>query len=613
MTSYIVGLSAYYHDSAVALLADGEIIGAAQEERFTRIKQDKNYPANALEFCLKRANISIDEVEKIFYYENPKKKLRRIMSTYLNFGVAGYGSFVSELPAWIFEKSNVKRTLSRELQSQFGSSMILPSIEYIDHHMSHAGAAFFPSPFPRAAVMCIDGVGEWATTSAWVGEGNTIRPVWDIEFPHSLGLLYSAITYFCGFKVDSGEYKLMGLAPYGEPRYAQVIRDNLIDVKPDGSFWMNMEYFDYAVGSSMINQKFETLFGGPRRKPEALITKREFDLAASIQLVLEETLILLAKSVRMQTGQKALCLAGGVALNCVANGKLLKTRIFDDIWVQPAAGDSGGALGAALVGWHMRKQQPRRLTGRDAMQSALLGSSYSNAEIEAALTASGAVFRYAEEDELYGEVADLLAKGNVVGWFQGQMEFGPRSLGARAILGDARNVTMQSVLNLKIKNRESFRPFAPAVLEEHASQWFQTDRPSPYMLFVVGVEEKRRRTLSEQEKNLDGIELLKCIRSSIPAVTHVDYSARVQTVGARDNTPFRKLLDAFYQKTGCPVLVNTSFNVRGEPIVESPENAYLCFMRTQMDYLVIGQYILSKVDQAELVEEKDWREEFALD
>ncbi|KVL14670.1 carbamoyltransferase family protein [Burkholderia sp. MSMB1826] len=613
MTSYIVGLSAYYHDSAVALLADGEIIGAAQEERFTRIKQDKNYPANALEFCLKRANISIDEVEKVFYYENPKKKLRRIMSTYLNFGVAGYGSFVSELPAWIFEKSNVKRTLSRELQSQFGSNMILPSIEYIDHHMSHAGAAFFPSPFPRAAVMCIDGVGEWATTSAWVGEGNTIRPVWDIEFPHSLGLLYSAITYFCGFKVDSGEYKLMGLAPYGEPRYAQVIRDNLIDVKPDGSFWMNMEYFDYAVGSSMINQKFEALFGGPRRKPEALITKREFDLAASIQLVLEETLILLAKSVRMQTGQKALCLAGGVALNCVANGKLLKTRIFDDIWVQPAAGDSGGALGAALVGWHMGKQQPRRLTGRDAMQSALLGSSYSNAEIEAALTASGAVFRYAEEDELYGEVADLLAKGNVVGWFQGQMEFGPRSLGARAILGDARNVTMQSVLNLKIKNRESFRPFAPAVLEEHASQWFQTDRPSPYMLFVVGVEEKRRRTLSEQEKNLDGIELLKCIRSSIPAVTHVDYSARVQTVGARDNTPFRKLLDAFYQKTGCPVLVNTSFNVRGEPIVESPENAYLCFMRTQMDYLVIGQYILSKVDQAELVEEKDWREEFALD
>ncbi|MCA8060800.1 carbamoyltransferase [Burkholderia sp. AU38729] len=614
MTSYIVGLSAYYHDSAVALLADGEILGAAQEERFTRIKQDKNYPAHALDFCLRRANISIGDVEKIFYYENPKKKLRRIMSTYLHFGLPGYRSFVSELPSWLFEKVNVKKTLSRELMRQFGANAPLPPIEYIDHHVSHAAAAFFPSPFPRAAVLCIDGVGEWATTSAWIGDGNAINPVWDIEFPHSLGLLYSAITYFCGFKVDSGEYKLMGLAPYGEPRYAKTIRDHLIDVKPDGSFWLNMAYFDYAVGNCMISPKFEQLFGGPRRKPEALITKREFDLAASIQLVLEETLILLAKSVRMQSGQKALCLAGGVALNCVANGRLLKTRIFDDIWVQPAAGDSGGALGAALAGWHGEKKQPRKLAaGRDSMKSALLGSSYDDAEIETALTACGAVFRRVDEQAMYDEVADLLAQGNVVGWFQGAMEFGPRSLGARAILGDARNLTMQSVLNLKIKNRESFRPFAPAVLEEHASQWFQTDGPSPYMLFVVGVEESRRRALTQQEKALDGIELLKCIRSSIPAVTHVDYSARVQTVGKSGNVPFRRLLETFYQQTGCPVLVNTSFNVRGEPIVESPENAYLCFMRTQMDYLVIGRYILRKTDQAELIEEKDWREEFALD
>jgi carbamoyltransferase len=613
MTSYIVGLSAYYHDSAVALLADGEIVSAAQEERFTRIKQDRNFPANALEFCLKRANISLEDVETIFYYENPKKKLNRIISTYLNFGVKGYKSFVSEMPAWIFEKVHVKRTLSRELARQFGAGCKQPPIEYIDHHVSHAAAAFFPSPFSRSAVLCVDGVGEWATTSAWVGDGNAISPVWDIEFPHSLGLLYSAITYFCGFKVDSGEYKLMGLAPYGEPRYFQTMCDHLIDIKPDGSFWLNMEYFDYAVGDSMINEKFEKLFGGPRRKPEALITGREFDLAASIQLVLEHALLRLAKSVKVQTGQKALCLAGGVALNCVANGKLLKARIFDDIWVQPAAGDSGGALGAALAGWHMEKKQPRRFTGVDSMKSALLGSSYSNDEVETALMSCGAIFRPVAESEMFNEVADLLAKGNVIGWFQGRMEFGPRSLGARAILGDARNVTMQSVLNLKIKNRESFRPFAPAILEEYVSEWFETDRSSPYMLFVVDVAQTRRRTLSEQEQELDGIELLKCIRSTIPAVTHVDYSARVQSVGRGTNPQFRKLLEAFYQKTGCPVLVNTSFNVRGEPIVESPENAYLCFMRTQMDYLVIGQYILKKEDQLPLVESKDWREEFALD
>ncbi|MDB6143470.1 MAG: Carbamoyltransferase [Pseudomonas sp.] len=610
MTSYIVGLSAYYHDSAVALLKDGEIIAAAQEERFSRVKQDKGFPAHALMFCLNQAGITIDEVEALYYYENPRKKLQRIASTYLNFGLRGYRSFISDMPAWLTRKVHVKRTVNRELRQLFGK-VPLPPIDYIDHHESHAASAFFPSPFTQAAVLCLDGVGEWATTSAWVADGNTLQPVWDIRFPHSLGLLYSAITYFCGFKVDSGEYKVMGLAPYGKPTYYQTIVDHLIDVKPDGSFWLNMEYFDYAVGDSMINERMEQLFGGPRRLPESQITQREFDLAASIQRVLEEILLKLGASLRRETGQKNLCLAGGVALNCVANGKLMASGIFDNIWVQPAAGDSGAALGAALAGWHGRKQAPRQPRQGDDMRSTLLGSSYSDAEIEPALHSLGAVFTRTPDAALSDQVADLLADGNVVGWFQGRMEFGPRSLGARSILGDARSKTMQSAMNLKIKNRESFRPFAPAVLEEHAHQWFKLDKPSPYMLFVVGVQDEKRTPTVESD--LQGIELLKCIRSTIPAVTHVDFSARVQTVGQDANPRFRQLLEAFHRKTGCPVLVNTSFNVRGEPIVESPHNAYLCFMRTEMDYLVLGTYVLRKSDQPALLKDANWRELFALD
>lgn len=613
MSSYVLGLSSGYHDSAVALLHDGEIVAAAQEERFSRVKQDPRFPGQALAFCLRQAGIGLSDVEHLFYYEDPVKKLGRITSTYLNFGWRGYRSFVSELPGWLTRKVHVRRNLRAELTSRFPGAARLPTIAYIDHHASHAGSAFFASPFQDAAVLCVDGVGEWATTSAWSGTGNTLAPVWDIRFPHSLGLLYSAITYFCGFKVDSGEYKLMGLAPYGDPIYYQHIVDHLIEIKPDGSFWLNMDYFDYAVGTTMTNARFADLFGGPRREPEARITKREFDLAASIQKVLEHVMLLLAKTLRRQTGHKNLCLSGGVALNCVANGKLLEAGIFDAIWVQPASGDSGGALGAALTGWHTRLGGARSADGGDRMKASLLGSSYSDDEIETFLKEDSAVYSRLDEQDLCAAGADLLAAGHVVGWFQGRMEFGPRSLGARSILGDARNTTMQSTMNLKIKNRESFRPFAPAVLEEYACNWFQLDRPSPYMLFVVGVENGQRTPVDAVQAQLTGIDRLNCIRSSIPAVTHIDYSARVQTVGRTENPRFRALLERFHEKTGCPVLVNTSFNVRGEPIVESPRDAYRCFMRTQMDYLMLGPFLLRKTEQPELTETTDWRTQFALD
>lgn len=613
MSAYVLGLSFGYHDSAVALLYGGEIVAAAQEERFSRVKHDPRFPANALRYCLSEAGISLNDVQTLFYYENPYKKLGRIVSTYFGFGARGYRSFVSDLPDWLLRKAHVKRAIRRELEHHFGSAARVPPIEYIDHHESHAAAAFLASPFPDAAVLCVDGVGEWATTSAWIGERNTLHPVWEIRFPHSLGLLYSAMTYFCGFKVDSGEYKLMGLAPYGSPVYYDQIVEHLIDVKPDGSFRLNMEYFDYAVGDCMVSDKFAALFGGPRREPEGVITKREFDLAASVQRVLEDTLLRIAHTLVQQTGQRNLCMAGGVALNCVANGKLLAEGLFDRIWVQPAAGDAGGALGAALAGWHTRMHHSRTIDASDRMKATLLGSVYSNAEIETALAAFGAVYERLDDETLCDRVADLLAQGNVIGWFQGRMEFGPRALGSRSILGDARNPMMQSVMNLKIKDRESFRPFAPAVLEEHVHEWFELDRPSPYMLFIVDVHESQRRKPADAERNLTGIDLLKCVRSSVPAVTHVDYSARVQTVGASSNRRFRRLLERFHEKTGCPVLVNTSFNVRGEPIVETPANTYVCFMRTQMDYLAIGNFLLRKADQPALVETTDWRKEFALD
>lgn len=613
MSSHVIGISFGYHDSAVAIVRDGEIVAAAQEERFTRIRHDASFPVNALRFCLQQAGISLAEVRGLFYYENPVKKLGRIVSTYFGFGPRGFASFISDVPDWLTHKVFVKRSIRKELAANFGRSSLIPPIHYIDHHVSHASAAFFPSQFAEAAVLCVDGVGEWATTSAWIGEANALRPVWEIRFPHSLGLLYSAMTYFCGFKVDSGEYKLMGLAPYGTPIYYSEIVENLIDLKPDGSFWLNMAYFDYAIGNCMVTDKFATLFGGPRRSPESLITKREFDLAASVQCVLEEAMLRIGRTLRAQTGQRNLCLAGGVALNCVANGKLQGERIFDQIWVQPAAGDAGGALGAALSGWHMEMGHGRSVGSADRMNATLLGTAYGNSEIGIALKGHGAVFEELSDDALCDRVADLLADGNVVGWFQGRMEFGPRALGARSILGDARNQTMQSVMNLKIKNRESFRPFAPAVLEEYANEWFELEESSPYMLFVVDVQRAHRKPEMQSEQTLTGIELLNCVRTSIPAVTHVDYSARVQTVGKHSNPRFRQLLEAFHRKTGCPVLVNTSFNVRGEPIVETPSNAYLCFMRTQMDYLVIGNFVLRKADQLELQEESDWRTEFALD
>jgi carbamoyltransferase len=611
--TYLLGLSYGYHDAAAVLLCDGEIVAAVQEERFTRIKQDPAFPENALRYCLAEAGIPLTDVEGVFYYENPHKKLSRLFSTYLSYGMRGYRSFVSEMPAWLTRKVHVKRSLRSRLQHIAGKPGWQPDIHYVDHHASHAAAAFFASQFDEAAVLCIDGVGEWATTSAWNGVNNTLTPVWEIKFPHSLGLLYSAVTYFCGFKVDSGEYKLMGLAPYGEPVYAETIRRNLIDIKPDGSFWLNMEYFDFAVGDCMVTDKFASLFGGPRREPEGRITKREFDMAASVQVVLEDVLCKLARTLQQRTGQRKLCMAGGVALNCVANGKLLASGIFDEIWVQPASGDSGGALGAAMYGWHQYLGKPRKSMSTDRMRAALLGTCYSNAEIEIAMKAFGAVGTRLDDQALYAETARQLADGKVIGWFQGRMEFGPRSLGARSILGDARNTAMQSVMNLKIKNRESFRPFAPAVLEEHVSEWFDLDRASPYMLFVVDVNEDKWTEQAPGTAQLTGIDLLKCQRSQIPAVTHVDYSARVQTVGEQANPPFRQLLQHFHRLTGCPVLVNTSFNVRGEPIVESPANAYACFMRTEMDCLVIGNYILHKADQPAFQEAGDWRELFALD
>lgn len=614
MNSSIIGISCGYHDSAAVLIDHGEIVAAAQEERFTRIKQDSRFPENALRWCLNEGKCSLDDVRGVFYYENPQLKLSRIAQTYLNFGWAGTTSFLSEMPAWLTGKLDVRGTMQRELRRIAGSDAKLPPIEYVEHHRSHAAAAFYPSGFDQAAVLCVDGVGEWATTSAWVGNGRQLEPLWDIRFPHSLGLLYSAITYFCGFKVDSGEYKLMGLAPYGRPTFENLIRKHLIDLKPDGSFWLNMDYFDYAVGDCMISERMEHLFGGPRRTPEGLLTQREFDLAASVQAVLEDALQRIALTLRRQTGLRDLCMAGGVALNCVSNGKLLAQKTFDRIWVQPASGDSGGALGAALSGLYGQADAPHRPTGNgDQMKGSLLGSWHDDVSIERQLSARKAVYRRIDDGELCPMVADLLAQGQVVGWFQGRMEFGPRSLGSRSILGDARNSTMQRTMNLKIKNRESFRPFAPAVLEEHVGDWFDIDRASPYMLFVVPVQPSKRKALPDGAEQLKGIDLLNCVRSHVPAITHVDYSARVQTVDRTSNPRFRALIERFHERTGCPVVVNTSFNVRGEPIVESPDQAYLCFMRTQMDALVVGNYVMLKADQPPFEETADWRHEFALD
>jgi carbamoyltransferase len=610
----ILGISAYYHDSAAALLQDGRIVAAAQEERFTRKKHDARFPLNAVKYCLGEGGVGLKDLRYVVFYDKPLVKFERLLETYLSYAPEGVRSFIAAMPVWLKEKLFLKSTLKKELANLAGCKVgELPRLLFAEHHQSHAASAFFPSPFRKAAVLCLDGVGEWATTSAWLGEDNHLQGLWEIDFPHSLGMLYSAFTYYTGFKVNSGEYKLMGLAPYGEPKYVGVIRDNLLDLKEDGTFRLNMEYFNYCTGLTMTNSKFDRLFGGPPRQAESKMTQREMDVAASIQLVTEDVVVRLARTLQRETGAEYLCLAGGVAFNCVANGKVLRDGAYKDIWIQPAAGDAGGSLGAALVAWHLYEGKERWVDSADSMRGAFLGPRYSGAEIRIQLDAAGAKYTELSDDELMPRLAEILEQENVVGWFQGRMEFGPRALGGRSIVGDPRSAKMQSVMNLKIKYRESFRPFAPSVLAERVSDYFELDRPSPYMLIVADVKPGLRIAMTGEQKKLFGIDKLNVKRSQIPAVTHIDYSARIQTVHADTNPRYYKLLQAFNDRTGCGVLVNTSFNVRGEPIVGSPGDAYRCFMRTEMDYLVVENFLLAKVDQPKVAQDESWKEEFALD
>lgn len=614
MPKAILGISAYYHDSAAALVVDGRVVAAAQEERFSRKKHDADFPTQAVVYCLKEAGLTISEISHLVFYDKPFIKFERLIETYLAFAPRGYRSFFSAIPLWLREKLYLKKTLRRALSTLGGiAEKELPPLMFTEHHQAHAASAFFPSPFQKAAVICFDGVGEWATTSVWLGEDNNLIPQWEINFPHSLGLLYSAFTYYTGFRVNSGEYKLMGLAPYGKPKYVDLILENLIDVKKDGTFRLDMSYFDFATGLTMTNEKFHKLLGGPPRSGESELTQKEMDIACSIQFVTEEVVLKLARSVHNETGSDYLCLAGGVALNCVANGRLLREGPFKDVWIQPAAGDAGGALGAALAIWYQYLQNPRQAKENDEMHGSYLGPEYSQNEIVSYLDSIGAAYETMNDEDLLPEVAKLMTEENVIGWFQGRMEFGPRALGGRSIIGDARSAKMQTVMNLKIKFRESFRPFAPAVLAEKAAEWFDLQAPSPYMLMVAQVTSSKCLPLSEQEQNLFGLEQLNIPRSEIPAVTHVDYSARVQTVHRQTNPRFYRLLEEFEVLSGCPVCVNTSFNVRGEPIVNTPEDAYRCFMRTEMDYLVLENHLLKKQDQAKWDDPDNWREEFVLD
>ena len=589
----ILGLSAFYHDSAAALIEDGRIIGAAQEERFSRKKHDSGFPEQAISYCLAEAGIGLNDVDFVTFYDKPFLKFERLLETYLSFAPKGFSSFKMAIPVWLKEKLFQKDLLRKRFMQFDADFDWMHKLLFSEHHFSHAASAFFPSPFEDACVLTMDGVGEWATTSVAIGHGNKLEMTKEIHFPHSLGLLYSALTYYIGFKVNSGEYKVMGLAPYGEPRYAQLIFDNLIDIKDDGSFRLDQRYFDYCTGLTMTNRRFDDLFGGPPRRPEELLTQRHMDLAASIQVVTEEVILRMTRALAKETGQKNLCLAGGVALNCVANGKVLRDGAFENIWVQPAAGDAGGALGAALAAYHVHKDQPRSVSGRgDAMKGSYLGPDYSQDDIDARLTQAGAKFETLEEAAMIEVTAQALADGQAIGWFQGRMEFGPRALGGRSFLGDARSPEMQKLLNLKVKYRESFRPFAPAVLAEDLSDWFDLDGDSPYMLIVADVLEKHRRQMSPEEQALFGIDKLNVSRSEIPAVTHVDYSARIQSVHAETNPPFHALISRFKELTGCPVIVNTSFNVRGEPIVCTPEDAFRCFMGTEAEILVVGKVVL---------------------
>ncbi len=594
----LLGISAYYHDSAACVVRDGAIVAAAQEERFTRKKHDARFPEHAIAACLASAGLSPREIDHVVFYEKPFVKFERLLETYLAYAPAGFGSFRKALPVWLKDKLFQKTVLRRELVRVLGDAVDWESrLLFSEHHLSHAASAFFPSPFGEALVLTMDGVGEWTTTSLAVGKDAGLEVIREIHFPHSLGLLYSAFTYYTGFKVNSGEYKVMGLAPYGEPRYAQAIREHLIDVKDDGSFRLDMQYFNYCTGLTMTNDAFHRLFGGEPRAPESLLTQREMDLAASIQEVTEEVVIKLARGAAAATGQRNLCLAGGVALNCVANGKLLRERIFDGIWLQPAAGDAGGAIGAALGAYHLLLRQPRKVPSDDAMHGAFLGPEYAQSDIEQRLTAAGARYEVLTDDSLVDASARALAEGRALGWHQGRMEFGPRALGGRSILGDPRSPTMQKTLNLRVKYRESFRPFAPSVLREDVSDWFELEVDSPYMLLVADVVSDRRIAMTQAEQALFGIERLNVPRSTIPAVTHVDYSARVQTVHRATNPRYHALISRFKALTGCPVLVNTSFNVRGEPIVATPEDAFRCFMGTDIERLAVGNCLLAKEAQ----------------
>lgn len=620
---WILGISAFYHDSAACLVKDGKIVAAAQEERYTRKKHDPRFPINAIRFCLEDANITSQDLDYVAFYDKPFMKFERLLETYLAYAPLGISSFLKAMPSWIKQKIWMSDLIQKELG--YTGKIIYP-----EHHESHAASAFYPSPFQKAAFLTMDGVGEWTTTSFGTGDGNQLEIDYEIYFPHSLGLLYSAFTYYTGFKVNSGEYKLMGLAPYGEPKYVDVILDKLIDLRDDGSFKLNMKYFNYCAGLTMTNQRFHKLFGGPPRKPETKLTQKEMDIARSIQIVTEEVVMRACKHVYKTTGEKNLCMAGGVALNCVANGRILREGPFENIWIQPAAGDAGGALGAALIVWHRYLGNERGVDGiHDSQFGSLLGPAFSDGYIRSFLEDNHIPFAELSYEDIPNVVADLIAKEKVIGWFQGRMEFGPRALGARSIIGDARSPEMQSTMNQKIKFRESFRPFAPSVLAECADEWFNLTPPrkqnhtnpknpnsrisSPYMLLVADVKAEKRRQMTDIEKRLWGIDKLNVVRSEIPAITHVDYSARIQSVHKETNPLYYRMIQAFYENTGCSVIVNTSFNVRGEPIVCTPEHAYTCFMRTNMDYLVMENFLLDKKGQPEWKEDKDWRKEFELD
>ncbi len=611
----ILGISAYYHDSAAALVRDGEIVAAAQEERFTRIKHDFNFPVKAIEYCIREAGAAVSDIDYLVFYDKPLQKFDRLLETYLMFAPSGFGSFSKAIPLWLKQKLFMKRDIRKKLGKDFRGKIVFP-----DHHESHAASAFFPSPFDEAAIITMDGVGEWATASIGRGSGNKIKILKEMHFPHSIGLLYSAFTYFTGFKVNSGEYKLMGLAPYGKPIYANTIKEKLIKIYDDGSIWMDMNYFNYCQGLTMTNDKFATLFGGPARNPESEITQREMDIAASIQLLTEEVMIKMSKYALDISGSRNLCLAGGVALNCVGNGKILKEKIFDNLWIQPAAGDAGGALGAALFLWYQLLDKKRAASKDDSQKGSLLGPRFSNHEIKFFLRDQKVVFHELSEEKIVEWVADSIAKGKVVGWFYGRMEFGPRALGARSIIGDARSEEMQSVMNLKIKYRESFRPFAPCVLREDVSEYFDLDCESPYMLIVAPVKEKHRKPLDEKQKDImtsdpDLRKRVNIPRSDIPAITHIDYSARVQTVDEKRHGRYYRIIKRFKEKTGCGVIINTSFNIRGEPIVCSPADAYKCFLNTEMDLLVMEDIVLFKEEQPEVskAQSEEYKKQFKLD